>query len=58
MNINEVHWNFSDNGNKEPLNPDFETSVNFNRLEFFDAVFIVVLRRMGSIILYMRLYLH
>ena len=24
MNINEVHWNFSNNGTKEPAKPDFE----------------------------------
>ena len=57
MNINEVHWNFSDNGTKEPAKPDFETSVTVEPLGFFDAVFTVVLRRMSSIILYMCLYL-
>ena len=39
MNINEVHWNFSDNGTKETAKPNFETSVTLNRLEFFDVVF-------------------
>ena len=58
MNINEVHWNFSNNGTKEPAKPDFETSVTFKPLGFFYAVFTVVLRRMSSIILYMSLYLH
>ena len=32
MNINEVHWNFSNNGTKEPAKPDFETSVTFEPL--------------------------
>ena len=35
MNINEVHWNFSDNGIKEPAKPDFETSVTFESLGIF-----------------------
>ena len=39
----------------EPRNlpkPYFETSVTFEPFGFFDAVFIVVLRRMNVIILY------
>ena len=35
MNINEVHWNFSNNGTKEPAKPDFETSVTFEPLGIF-----------------------
>ena len=35
MNINEVHWNFSNNGTKEPAKPDFETSVTFEPLVIF-----------------------
>ena len=53
MNINEVHWNISENGTKETA--DIETSVTFEPLG--NAVFTVVLRRMSSIILY-SLYLH
>ena len=40
------------------LKADFETSITFEPLEIFDAVFTVVLRRISSIILYMCLYLH
>ena len=29
MNINEVHWNFSDNGNKEPAKSRFWNFYNF-----------------------------
>ena len=58
MDINEVHWNFSDNVTKYLLKPDFETSVIFELLGTFDAVFTVVLRRMSSIILCMCLYLY
>ena len=35
MNINEVHWNFSDNGTKEPAKTQFETSVTFEPLGIF-----------------------
>ena len=35
MNINEVHWNFSDNGTKAPAKTRFETSVPFEPLGFF-----------------------
>ena len=35
MNINEVHWNFSNNGTKEPAKPDFETSVTSEPLGIF-----------------------
>ena len=35
MNINEVHWNFSNNKTKEPAKPDFETSVTFEPLGIF-----------------------
>ena len=59
MNINEVHWNFSDNGTKEPAKSWFWNFCNFwTAWNFFDAVFTVVLRRMSSIILYVCLYLH
>ena len=30
MNINEVHWNFSDNGTKEPAKADFEIQKLLN----------------------------
>ena len=40
------------------LKPDFETSITFEPLGIFSAVFNVVLRRMSSVILYMCLYLH
>ena len=43
---------------RNQLKADFETSITFEPLEIFDAVFTVVLRRMSSIILYMCLYLH
>ena len=29
MNINEVHWNFSDNGTKEPAKSQFWNFYNF-----------------------------
>ena len=32
------------------LKPDFETSVTYEPLEFFDAIFTVVLRGMSSVI--------
>ena len=40
------------------LKTDFETSLTFEPLRSFDAVFIDVLKRMNPIILYMCLYLH
>ena len=40
------------------LKPDFETSVTFEPLGIFCAVFTVMLKRMSSIILYMCLYVH
>ena len=50
MNINEAHWKFSANGTKEPAKPIFKLLVFFNHLEFFDAVFTIVFKRMSSII--------
>ena len=35
MNINEVHWNVSNNGTREPAKPDYETSVTFEPLGIF-----------------------
>ena len=35
MNINEVHWNFSDNGTKESAKSRFETSITFEPLGIF-----------------------
>ena len=35
MNINEVHWTFSDNGTKEPAKPYFEMSVTFEPFGVF-----------------------
>ena len=32
MNINEVHWNFSNNGTKEPAKPDFEYPTSLKPL--------------------------
>ena len=43
---------------RNQLKADFETSITFERLGIFYAVFTVVLRRMSSIILYVCLYLH
>ena len=43
---------------RNQLKADFETSITFEPLGIFDAVFTVVLRRMSSIILYVCLYLH
>ena len=40
------------------LKPDIETSVTFEPLGIFDAVFTFVLRRMSSIILCMCLYVY
>ena len=35
MNINEVHWNFSHNGTKEPVKPFFESSITFEPFGIF-----------------------
>ena len=58
MNINEVHWTFSNNITKEHAKSMTKLLWLWNCLQFFDAVFIVVLMRMKSIILCMSSYLH